>query len=301
MVKGIITPVVTLLDDKKNIDYVANEKLIRRLIDAGIDGIVLLGSTGEFPNLTIEEKESFIEQSLNYIDNDVFTIVGISSTVLDETEQLIKVAEKCMAKALMVIAPYYFTMDEEGLYSYFSHIAKITDLPIILYNFPDRNNINLSTDLVYKLAQDYKNIVGIKDTVDNISHTRKLIQQFKNFNGEFHIYSGLDEYLIPNLGCGGSGAICGLSNIAPKLYVKIWQAFKKRDLDELLRLEEKLMILLELFEITNPFTISIKYALRFIDSDFLPVIKYPEVKVSDEKLDKIKHIIDQLSDFINSD
>jgi len=107
------------------------------------------------------------------------------------------VAENCGANTLMVIAPYYFTMDEEGLYSYFSHIAKMTDLPIILYNFPDRNNINLSTTLVYKLAQDYKNIVGIKDTVDNISHTRKLIQQFKNVNSEFYIYSGLDEYLTP--------------------------------------------------------------------------------------------------------
>jgi len=253
MVKGIITPVVTLLDEHKRIDYASNEKLIRRLIDAGIDGIVLLGSTGEFPLLTIEEKKGFIKQTVNCINNDVFTIVGISSTVLDETEQLINVAENCGANTLMVIAPYYFTMDEEGLYSYFSHIAKMTDLPIILYNFPDRNNINLSTTLVYKLAQDYKNIVGIKDTVDNISHTRKLIQQFKNVNSEFYIYSGLDEYLTPNFICGGSGGICGLSNVAPKLYVNIWQALKNGNLDELVKLEEKLMILLELFEITNPF------------------------------------------------
>ena len=160
MIKGIITPVVTLLDDKKIIDCKSNEILIRRLIDASVDGIVLLGSTGEFPHLTFDERKYFVERGLKYINKSIFTIVGISSTVLEETESLIELAEKCGASALMVIAPYYFGMDEEGLYSYFSHISKITDLPIILYNFPDRNNINLSPALVYKLANNYKNIAG---------------------------------------------------------------------------------------------------------------------------------------------
>jgi 4-hydroxy-tetrahydrodipicolinate synthase len=198
----------------------------------------------------------------------------------------------------MVIAPYFFSMDEEGLYSYFSHLAKATELPIILYNFPDRNNINLSPGLVYRLANDYKNIVGIKDTVDNISHTRKFIQQFEEFKREFYIYSGLDEYLIPNLICGGSGGICGWSNITPKLYTDIFDAFNNNDMDSLLSLERNLMVLLELFEVTNPFTISIKYALKLTGLDIKPIVKYPEVKISEEQLKKIKIIINKLKNFI---
>jgi 4-hydroxy-tetrahydrodipicolinate synthase len=298
MVKGIITPVVTLLDENKKIDCNSNKLLIKRLIDTGINGIVLLGSTGEFPSLSFEERKYFVEFALKYINSHIFTIVGISSTVLEETESLIRLAEKYKASAVMVIGPYYFSMDEEGLYSYFSHIAKLTDLPIILYNFPDRNNINLSPELVYRLANDYINIVGIKDTVDNISHTRKFIQHFKAFKREFYIYSGLDEYLIPNLICGGSGGICGLSNITPKLYTNIFNAFNDKDMDCLMRLERKLMILLELFEITNPFTISIKYSLKLAGLDIKPIVKYPDVKVSEEQSKKIKIIINELKDFI---
>lgn len=298
MVKGVVTPIVTLLDENKMIDYKSNEILIRRLIDVGVNGIVLLGSTGEFPHLTYNEKKYFVESGLKYINKSIFTIVGISSTVLEETESLIKLAEKCEASALMVIAPYYFGMDEEGLYSYFSHIAKITDLPIILYNFPDRNNINLSPRLVYKLANNYKNIAGIKDTVDNISHTRKIIQQFNGFKRDFFIYSGLDEYLIPNLFCGGSGGICGLSNVAPKLYVQIWKAFKNKEIDELINLQKYLMLLLELFEVTNPFTISIKYALTFAGLNIKPTVKYPDITLSDEQLKRIKTILEKLDNFI---
>jgi 4-hydroxy-tetrahydrodipicolinate synthase len=298
MVKGIITPVVTVLDEKKKIDCGANELLIKRLIDANVDGIVILGSTGEFPNLNLNERKYFVECGLKYINNSIFTIVGVSSTVLEETESLIKLAEKYEASAVMVIAPYYFGMDEEGLYSYFSHIAKFTELPVILYNFPDRNNINLSPKLVYRLANNHKNIIGIKDTVDNISHTRKIIQQFNEFNRDFFIYSGLDEYLIPNLFCGGSGSICGLSNVAPMLYVKIWNAFKSKNIDELMNLQKYLMILLELFEVTNPFTISIKYALKFVGLDIKPFVKYPDIHLSEEQINRIKTIVTKLDNFI---
>jgi 4-hydroxy-tetrahydrodipicolinate synthase len=298
MIKGIITPVVTLLNENKEIDFRANELVIKRLIDANVNGIVLLGSTGEFPLLKHNEKRDFIENSLKYINNETYTIVNISSTVLEESESLIKWAEKYGASAIMAIAPYYFSMDELALYSYFSHLAKLTDLPVMLYNFPDRNSINLMPEFILKLAENHKNIIGVKDTVDNMSHTRKIILQFKEFNREFFIFSGLDEYLIPNLFCGGSGSICGLSNIFPKLYVKIWDAFNNKNMGEIINLQRDLMILLELFEITNPFTISIKYALKCAGLDIKPVVKYPDIHLSENQLNRIKFILQRLENYL---
>ncbi|MDY6820946.1 MAG: dihydrodipicolinate synthase family protein, partial [Deferribacterota bacterium] len=288
----------TLFDSNKEIDFSANEKLIDRLIDAKINGILLLGSTGEFPYMDTNEKSSFIERGLKYINKRVPTIVGVSSTILEETYRLIEVAEKNMADALIVIAPYYYTMDERGLYSYFSDIARKTALPIIIYNFPERNNINISPNLIYALALEHKNIIGIKDTVDNISHTRKIILQFKNFNRDFYIFSGLDEYLIPNIIWGGSGGICGLSNIAPKLYVEIVNAFKNKDIDRLVYLQGHLSILLEIFDISNPFTIAIKYALNYVDSTFKHFVKYPNITLDNKKVEQIEKIISNIKEFV---
>ncbi|KAA8674967.1 dihydrodipicolinate synthase family protein [Clostridium sp. HV4-5-A1G] len=261
MFKGIYTPMVTIFDDKGSVNKEATRILIEKLISNGIDGIVALGSTGEFFSMSLEQRKDYVKFVCEVIAGRVKFIVGTGSNNIEEVLELNKFAESIGADAVLIVTPYYFSLNDQHLYEYYSITARNTKLPILLYNFPDRTGTNLSPDLVFKLAVDFDNIVGIKDTIDSISNVRKYSEKFKNSQSGFSIFSGFEEYLIPNLLSQGSGIIGGLTNINARIFIDAYKAFQKKDVDKLMICQGKINKLMGIYNLMDPFMITLKEAV----------------------------------------
>jgi 4-hydroxy-tetrahydrodipicolinate synthase len=275
LLKGIFTPAITIFDHNGRLDLAGNEKAINRLVEQGVNGILFLGSIGEFFTLTLAEKQALINLAVRTVAKRASVLIGTGGTLVSEVIELTQYAQKAGADYAVAISPYYFKLDEESLYRYYAGIATAVNLPLLLYNFPDRTAVDLSPRLVLRLAREFSNIVGIKDTVDNISHTRKLIGAVKAELPEFAVFSGYDEYLIPNLIAGGNGMIGGLSNLVPQMFVRLYQAFRDNDLVTVTALQQQINGLMALYDISQPFVTAIKAAVAWLVPGLSPVPRQP--------------------------
>lgn len=291
MLKGVITPVITIFDEHGKLDLKGNEEVINSLIKGGVNGLLFLGSIGEFFGMTMEERKEFIKFAITTVNKRVPVFIGTGGTVVKEVIDLTNFAKEQGADGAVVISPYYFKLNDDSLYNYFSEVAENTELPLILYNFPDRTAINIDPKLVLKLAKKYKNIVGIKDTVDNISHTRQLISVVKSELKDFAVFSGFDEYFIPNLLAGGNGLIGGLSNIVPEKFAKLFKVYTENDFLTVQKLQLDVNKLMEIYTVSDFFIPAIKTAKMLAGYNIKPVCKSPASTLSESQVEEIKSIL----------
>jgi 4-hydroxy-tetrahydrodipicolinate synthase len=294
LLKGVFTPIITVFDNTGKIDFEGNKRVIERLVTAGVDGILFLGSIGEFFALSLEEKKEFIDFAVKTVNKRAAVMIGTGGTVMEEVIELTKYAESAGADAAVAISPYYFNLDEESLYRYYSAVASSVKMPILLYNFPDRTSVNMSPQLIKRLAMDFNNITGIKDTVDNISHTRKIIAEVKNSRGDFSIFSGFDEYFVSNLMAGGSGIITGLTNIAPTIFIELYKAYSENRLDVVSEMQEKINKLMALYDVSQPFISAIKEAVSMVVPGICAIPRSPFVGCDEVQKNKIRTILKQV-------
>ena len=296
MISGIITPTITVFDKNKNIDFKATEEHIENLITGGVSGILFLGSIGEFFAMTSTEKKNLISFAVKKVNNRVPVLVGTGSTSAEDVIELSNFAKKEGVDGAAVITPYFFQFNEETLYNYYSYIAQNVDLNLYIYNFPARSGVNISSETVLKLAREYQNIVGIKDTMDTISHTRELIQKVKKpLEKEFAVYSGFDEYFLPNLLNGGDGLIGGLSNIVPGLFADFYNSYQKRDFNKIKKLSNKINIMMDIYSISDPFFPAIKKAVSLSGSNLNAVCKEPVGLLTDQQSNDIEKILKEVN------
>ena len=293
MFKGIFTPLVTIFKENGKIDKENLKILIERLIDDGVDGIVILGSVGEFFNISsLEDKKDYIKFVSNVINGRTKLIVGTGSNDIEEVIELNKYSKDVKADSVLIITPYFFGLDENYIYEYYSTIAKNTKLPIIIYNFPARTSVNVSYELIFRLASEFNNIVGIKDTTDSMSNVRKFVQNIKKVRKDFCVISGFDEYLVPNLLYGGDGIIGGLTNIDAKLFIDTYKAFLDKDFEKLLVYQDKINKLSGLYDLTNPFIVGLKEAVKIsLKLDINTSIRNYDIKINEDTKEKIKKLI----------
>ncbi|MFT8349179.1 dihydrodipicolinate synthase family protein [Clostridium saccharoperbutylacetonicum] len=293
MFKGIYTPLVTLFDENGNIDKNNLKILIEKLIDDGVDGIVILGSVGEFFNISsLEDKKDYIQFVSKVVNGRVKLIIGTGSNNIEEVIELNNYSNDLKANGVLIITPYFFGLDENYMYEYYSKIAKNTKLPIMIYNFPARTSVNLSYELIFRLATQFNNIVGIKDTTDSMSNVRRFIQKIKKVRKDFCVISGFDEYLLPNLLSGGDGIIGGLTNINAKLFIDAYKAFLDKDFEKLLIYQDKINNMTELYDLTNPFIVGLKEAVKVsLKLDINTTIRNYDIKIDEEIREKIKKLV----------
>lgn len=291
MLKGVFTPIITVFDNSGQIDYEGNKRVIERLINSGVDGVLFLGSIGEFFALSVEEKKKFISFVVKTVNKRVAVLIGTGGTIVDEVVNLTKYAESEGADVAVVISPYYFNLDEDSLYRYYAEVATSVKMPVLLYNFPDRTAVNMSPQLIHRLAKNYPNIVGVKDTVDNISHTRKIIAEMKLDMDEFSVFSGYDEYFVPNLMAGGCGIITGLTNIAPEIFVDLYKAFSENKFDKVTEIQNKINILMSIYDVSYPFISAIKTAVSMFVPDICSDPRKPFVGCNEVQINKVIEIL----------
>ena len=219
----VITAMVTPFDESLNIDYPALEKVINHLIESGSDAILVAGSTGESSTLSHDEEIALFKFVKEKVNGRVKLIMGAGSNSTETAVKMSKNAEELGADAILTVVPYYNKPSQKGMYEHFSAIAKATKLPIILYNIPGRTGVNMQPETVAKLANDFENIVAVKQSnadLDLISDMKKLSPS------DFAIYSGDDSLTLPMLALGAHGVISVASHISGLEVKEMVQAYK---------------------------------------------------------------------------
>jgi dihydrodipicolinate synthase/N-acetylneuraminate lyase len=165
MFSGLMPAMVTPFDERGELDLAATEAVVERFIEAGVNGISPLGSTGEASHLTAVERKRFAEEVTRIVAGRVPVVVGVGATGTRETVELARHAQEAGADAVLVVSPFYWKVGEEALFRHFATVAESVDIPVVVYNLPMLTGIDLSPSLVARIAAECPNAVGIKDTV----------------------------------------------------------------------------------------------------------------------------------------
>lgn len=259
-----LTPAVSVFHKDGTLDLEGNQKVYDYLLSGGIDGLVLMGSTGEFFSMTMEMQKQLIDLAASYVKDRTRVIVGISRMIAGEVIELANYAYGKGLTEVLVVSPYYFRFTEEDLFSWFSQIAQGTPASIFLYNFPDRTGHDLNSQLVLRLARAYRNIVGIKDTVTEMGHTSDILCTLKPEFPDFQAFSGYDDNLVHNVMSGGAGTIGGLSNLLPKQCSAWARAIDAGDLEGIVRGQQFINKAMALYSIAPLFIPVLKYGLQLL-------------------------------------
>jgi len=235
--EGIWTPIPTPLTKRGRVDTDATRRLVDFLIEAGIDGLLPLGTSGEFALLQREERKTLVDVVVDQVDSRVPVVAGVSDPSIENVVQLSSDAKEAGADAVIATPPYYFTATDEGHYHHFKAISEAIDLPLLIYNIPEWTHSFLTPETVQRLA-DEKLVVGMKYTENNFLN---LVRFLKTSGSKIAIFAGSDAMAYSNLEFGGSGAIIGSANVAPKVASKIFDDYKEGDLKGAREAQERLL------------------------------------------------------------
>lgn len=213
MLTGSLVAIVTPMFEDGRLDLDALKKLVDFHVEAGTDGIVIVGTTGESPTVDVDEHCLLIKTTIEHVAKRVPVIAGTGANSTAEAIELTAKAKALGADACLLVAPYYNKPSQEGLYQHFKAVAEAVDIPQILYNVPGRTGCDLSNDTVLRLTQ-IRNIVGIKDATGGIERGTDLLLRAP---ADFAIYSGDDATALALMLLGGKGVISVTANVAPKL------------------------------------------------------------------------------------
>jgi 4-hydroxy-tetrahydrodipicolinate synthase len=211
MIQGSIVAIVTPMLANGDIDYPAFDKLLDWHVASGTDAVVVVGTTGESPTLTMEEHCEVIARCVRTIKGRIPVIAGTGSNSTDEAIYYTRAAKELGADACLLVTPYYNKPSQEGLYQHFRKIAEEVDIPQILYNVPSRTGCDLLPETVSRLA-DLKNIVGIKEATGDLDRGQQVIALCA---GRISIYSGDDATAMDLIFAGAKGNISVTANVAP--------------------------------------------------------------------------------------
>ncbi len=248
MFQGSMPALITPFKDGR-VDYNAFQSFVEWQISEGSDALVPCGTTGESPTLTHDEHKQVTESCIEAANGKVPVIAGTGSNSTAEAIELTQHAEKAGASGALVVMPYYNKPTQEGLYLHYKAINDACDIPIIIYNIPGRSVVDMSIETMARLAK-LPNIVGVKDATCDLA---RPIQTRLAIGKDFCLLTGEDGTTVPYLAAGGAGTISVTANIAPRMCADLQKAWRDRDLDTVMELQDRLMPLHQaMFSETSP-------------------------------------------------
>ena len=262
--KGAGVAIVTPMYDNEEVNYDKLEELINMQIDNGTDAIIIAGTTGESPCLSMEEHAKVIKAAM----------------------QLSKEAEEFGADGLLVVTPYYNKATQAGLVSHYSQIADSTKCPIIVYNVPGRTGCNVLPETMAELFKTKENIVGLKEATGNLAQASKTMYLT---DGKLDMYSGEDGLVVPLMSIGAIGVISVWSNVAPAKVHNMCDSFFKGDLQTALELQREALPLVDaLFSEVNP--IPVKKAMNLMGMNVGP-LRSPMCEMGEDNARKLAEVM----------
>jgi 4-hydroxy-tetrahydrodipicolinate synthase len=225
--QGIVTPLVTPLSDHDTLDRAGLRRLIEHVIQGGVSGIFILGTTGEGPSLGYRLRREVITQTCEMVDHRLPVLVGITDTAFVESIDLSLVAADAGATAVVAAPPYYLPVAQSELVRYVEHLSADLPLPLMLYNMPAVTKVWYEIETLRTLSK-IETIVGIKDSSGDLSYFGRLMS-LREQRPDWSILIGPEHLLPQAIQCGGDGGVCGGSNVFPRLFADCYQAAVRRD------------------------------------------------------------------------
>jgi len=234
--EGILPALVTpFADDGKSVDEERLRALVRHCIELGVNGVVPCGTTGEFVNLSFEEKKRVIKTVVDEVNGKIKVVAGTGASGTNEAVEMTRYAKDVGADAALIVTPFYLKPADRGIYEHYDTIASQVDLPIILYNIPQCTGLPLPWQMVEDLAQ-IPNIVGVKDSSGQLSFILAVLEKVRD---KINVLCGHDEVVVAALAAGCSGAILASANVIPDIWVRIYNHVKNNELQKARELQYK--------------------------------------------------------------
>jgi 2-dehydro-3-deoxy-D-pentonate aldolase len=291
MFSGLMPAMVTPFDERGEVDLVATEAVIERFIEAGVDGISPLGSTGEFSHLTGEERKRFAKEVVRIVAGRVPLVVGVGAAGTKEMVELARHAESAGADAVLVVSPFYWKIGEEALFKHFATVAESVGIPVVIYNLPMLTGIDLSPSLIARIAAECPNVSGLKDTVTEYLHTVGALREVKRVRPDFSVLSGWEDLILPSLLAGADGSICAFANVAPELLVELVRSARVGDLGRAAELHRQVLTLVTLGAYSDPPMSAIKLAMNRLGVPISPAVRGPALPVPEEAHGKVEGVL----------
>jgi 4-hydroxy-tetrahydrodipicolinate synthase len=256
MIKGSIVAIVTPMHADGSLDMPGLRTLIDWHIAEGTDGIVVVGTTGESPTVSVDEHCELIKIAVEHTAKRIPVIAGTGGNSTTEAIELTEFAKRVGADASLQVVPYYNRPTQEGMYRHFRKIAESVDLPVILYNVPGRTVADMSNDTILRLAE-VQGIIGVKDATGNLARGSDLLRLAPK---SFSVYSGDDATAMALMFCGAKGNISVTANVAPRGMHQLCVAAMAGKVAEAVEINNKLLPLHnKLFVEPNP--VPVKWAM----------------------------------------
>jgi 4-hydroxy-tetrahydrodipicolinate synthase len=245
--RGIFPPLVTPLTDKGQLEADGLERLLEHVLDGGVQGAFLLGTTGEAPHLSHSVRRELVQRACRTINGRCSVLVGISDTSKEEAVSLAQFAAECGANGVVAAPPYYFPLSQDEIVEFMRQVAAEIPLPLLLYNMPRMTKVPFSLEVVRRLMS-IPRIVGVKDSSGDLDYFSKLLGVCRE-RPDWSVFIGPEQWLGRALGMGADGGICGGGNIHPKLFVEMFDAAVRGDAQAIEKCERTIVQLGRLYHI----------------------------------------------------
>lgn len=285
--KGMGVALVTPFKNDKSIDFEALGRLLEYQISNATDYFVVLGTTAETPALTPDEKKSIREFVVERVNGRVPLVLGMGSNNTAGLVEEFKNTDLSAFSAILSVVPYYNKPSQEGIYQHYKAVAQATDKPIVLYNVPGRTGVNMTPETTLRLANDFSNIVAIKEASGNISQMDEII---KNKPRDFSVISGDDGITFPLLTLGAIGVISVIGNAFPKEFSRMVRLAQNGDYEKALQIHHRFTELFKLLFVDgNPAGVKcVLHAMGFIENELrLPLV--PTRLTTYERIRQVLH------------
>lgn len=287
--KGTGVAIVTPFRKDSSVDFLSLEKLVNHLLSNGVNYLIVLGTTGEAATLNSDEKKAILNFVIDTVDKKVPIVAGFGGNNTSEIVSSIKYYNFNGIDAILSVAPYYNKPGQKGLYNHYKAIATASSLPIILYNVPGRTSVNISAETTLQLANNFENIVAVKEASGDFEQTMQILKYKPD---DFMVISGDDLLTLPLISIGTHGVISVTANAFPKEYSSLVNYALNGKFKEAMKIQNSLLEIMQtLFVEGNP--AGVKAALKILD--IIPnFLRQPLEPVSKATYNKLSKLIDEL-------
>ena len=289
-----ICPILTSINEDGTVNYKEMHDLYDQILGAGIDGVLVGGSAGEFYAFTYEEIKAMIVDAAKHINHKGFVLAGTGRMAKSETISLSNIAIEAGADAVIIVGPYYSACNKEDVFHYYDEVMGQIHGDVFLYNYADRTGYDVSVDTILRLLIKHKNFVGVKDTHPVLRHTQKYIQEIKSKYPDFKVFTGYDNNCIPAVISGGNGCIGALSNVYPELCHNVVEALRQEDLQKIKTMQREIDKRMKFYEVYTPFNPVMKWAMVELNKPMQENCKEPLTSLTAEVKQSLNEIAGEL-------
>ena len=287
--KGLGIALVTPFKEDGSVDYKSLVRLVEYQLDNGADFLCILATTGETPVLTADEKQKIKETIVSLVGGRVPILIGCGGNNTAAIVEELQTRDFQGIDGILSVCPYYNKPSQEGLYQHFKTIAAATKLPVVLYNVPGRTGVNMTAATTVRLANDFENIVAIKEASGNLEQVDEII---KNKPNDFDVISGDDALTFPMVSCGAVGVISVIGNALPKEFSKMIRLQMRGEYDPARKIHHRFTDLFSLLFVDgNPAGVKAMLSeMGFIEN----VLRLPLVPMRIKNMQRMSDILKEL-------